>query len=740
MANLTSTLTVRLIDAVTGPARAAARSIRGIGSAVDDVSGRRTAIAGAVNAMSRDMTRAGRSLQRNVQRMSTGFSMPTGFATFFGARSVYDFEKTSNALQAVTGATMEQRKAIQSLARDLNALFPFTNAQIMSAAFELGRAGFKYEQIIGTLKDTLNLALSGDIDLQESADIATNVLTAMRLPIKTTEQAAESLRRVNDALSYAAANSNTDVRMMGQTFKYVGPIAAAAGLSIEEVAAASMIMAKNGIRASEAGVAMRSALVRMVKPTKPMVGALERLNINLNDFIKRGRQISGADVVKSLMADGVDVSGLESQIDAVLNDPSLQGSLAKMTQRLTELISAEGDGFLDKSVLAEAISDTLTAAGAEVDFFGFIRALREKGADVGDIARIFDVRQGSRLATLLAGDLDAQLSDVVANASGATDRMSRIWMQGVVGDWTELVAATENLFLAIADAGVLKTARDVIVSITDALKALAASNPQLLEFGTYALVLAGILGPLGMLLSGVVSGFLSIYAIFRLMKAAGFGTAGILGAAVGGGGAGGAAAGAAAGGAAAAGKSGWLSRLVRGAGAVGAGLLVKDLLGWIDPKGNLWGMTSGVDAWFERNFGFNPSQIGGGGKGAVDKAAMAGDLEAWLERQAEIDARLRQIEANTHPAMRDAPNPERDRLITERATIEGQIAEARRAGQSTGAAFNEGLNSEMDKALENARRQMDRLKQELEQTIRPVIQPRVDGSALRGVHADVGVE
>ncbi len=339
----------------------------------------------------------------------------------------------------------------------------------MKGAYELGRAGFKYDQIMGSMKGMLNLALAGDIAIKESSDIATNILTAMRLPMKTVEQASDSLTRVNDALAYSASNSNTDVRMMGETFKYVGPMAAAAGMSIEQVAAASMVMARNGIRASEAGVAMRSALVRMVRPTKPMLQALSRMNIDIDKFVKGGRQISAQDVISSLAVDGIDASSFSKQIEQVLNDPSLNQSLSKLSAKLAEIIGGDGTA-VDKSKLAETITDVLTAAGSEVDFFGFIRALREKGADLGDIARIFDARQGSRLITLLAGDLDKALSDVEKNSKGATDRMAKTMMKGIVGDWAEFEASVENLFVSIAESGVLKTASEAFKLAADGLK------------------------------------------------------------------------------------------------------------------------------------------------------------------------------------------------------------------------------------------------------------------------------
>lgn len=757
MANLTSVLTVRLIDAVAGPARAAANSIRGIGNAVDSTNARRLAIGGAVSTMVSDVGKQTQVLKRNLHNMTTGLSMPAGFLTFFGARAVYDFEKTSNALQAVTDITDEQRKSIQNYAKELNELFPATNSEIMKGAYELGRAGFKYDQIMGSMKGMLNLALAGDIAIKESSDIATNILTAMRLPMKTVEQASDSLTRVNDALAYSASNSNTDVRMMGETFKYVGPMAAAAGMSIEQVAAASMVMARNGIRASEAGVAMRSALVRMVRPTKPMLQALSRLNVDIDKFVKGGRQISAQDVISSLAVDGIDASSFSKQIEQVLNDPSLNTSLSKLSAKLTEIIGGDGSA-VDKSKLAETITDVLTAAGSEVDFFGFIRALREKGADLGDIARIFDARQGSRLITLLAGDLDKALSDVEKNSKGATDRMAKTMMKGIVGDWAEFEASVENLFVSIAESGVLKTASEAFKLAADGLKSLAQSNPKLLEFGTYALMIAGVLGPIALVGGGVISFFTSLLAMLLLVTKVGRGALGVAGAAMGisGGagatGAGAAAAGAAAGAGAASKGSSLLGKAAKGAGIIGTAWTVKEVLDAVDPEGNLWGLTSGIDAWIESKTGINPSKVGGSqrvGPEATPEEGRAHDISEWQARQAEIDARLAQIEKNTHPAMRDMPNIERDNLQAERSMLDQQInaaipqaqpAEAAAAAKQTMDGYNAALSTELSAAEAQIDAFMARIKQKMATTLSPVISPRLDTSSISGLHADIGVE
>ena len=756
MANLTSILTVRLIDAVTAPARAAANSIRGIGTAVDSTNARRLAIGGALTTMVTDVGKATDRLRRNFNNMTSGLSMPASFLTFFGARSVYDFEKTSNALQAVTNVTDVQRKSIQSYAKELNELFPATNSEIMKGAFELGRAGFKYEQIMGSMKGMLNLALAGDIEIKESADIATNILTAMRLPMKTTEQAAASLTRVNDALAYAASNSNTDVRMMGETFKYVGPMAAAAGMSIEQVSAASMVMARNGIRASEAGVAMRSALVRMVRPTKPMLAALERMNVNVNDFVKSGRQISAQDIVSSLAVDGIDASTYAKQIEQVLSDPSINKSLSKLTEKLANVIGGDGS-VMDKSKLAETITEALTAAGSEVDFFGFIRALREKGADLGDIARIFDARQGSRLITLLAGDLDKALSDVESGAKGATDRMAKIMMNGIVGDWAAFTASIENLFVTLGESGVLKTASEALKWTADSLKSLSESNPKLLEFGTYAVLIMAALGPIAIVGGGVISFFLSLVSLMMLATKFGRGalavaaaTMGVTGATAAGA-AGTAAAGATFAGAKTKGTS-LFGKIIKGAGVVGTAYTINEILGAIDPEGNLWGLTSGIDAWMKEKTGIDPSNVGASVSSAPrvsPEEGRAHDLAEWQARQAEIDARLSQIEKNTHPSMRDMPNIERDNLQTERMMLDQQIKDTTPQGDAAGGAsaadvtmgaYNQAMAQQLAAAKVQMQQFMSEITAMMQTTITPTIRPRLDMSAVSGVHADTGVE
>ncbi len=484
--------------------------------------------------MTANLTKAFGNLQRNIERMNS-LSVPLMFAGGFGAKAVYDFEKIGNAVQAVTDLTDEQRKSLEDYAKQLNALFPYNNAEIMKAAFELARAGLNTDQVIGALKETLNLGLAGDIELQRAADIATNAIMAFGLKMGTTEEVAASLRRVVDNLAYAANKSNTDVSLMGDTFKYVAPMARAAGLAIEDVSAAAMIMANNGIKGAEAGVALRSALVRMVRPTKPMMAALAGLNLDLGEFVKKARDVTASDVVSFLNVEGIDAKPMSKAIQKLLDDKELQAAPDQLLQRIVDVVTdgLGSDSAVDRSKLSEAVSEALTVAGSQVDLKGFIKALQDRGATLGDIAKIFDQRQGARLMTLLFGDMFAAADDVVKNATGSANKMSETRQKGIVGAWARLTASWENLFVTIGKSGVAEAAAQMFDNMAAAIDRLAAVSPEALKFGTYALGALMVLGPLGLVLRGVVGFFGSIAAACQLIAAGAGGVVAVFRAAMG---------------------------------------------------------------------------------------------------------------------------------------------------------------------------------------------------------------
>jgi hypothetical protein len=444
----------------------------------------------------------------DVAPVSAGAGMLLGDA----ARRVYEYEKVGNAAEAVGQLTAQERELLEQRAAALNLEYPFSNKEIMDAAFELGRAGYKFEQIRASLGETLNLSLAGDIGLGRAADIITNITKAMRMPEGTADEVVNSTRKVSDAIAYAATNSNASVEELSTTFKYVAPLAAATSMSLEKLSVASMALANNGIKGSNAGTGLRFALTRMLKPSKEALKALDRLNIKIGDFVKGSKKISAEDLVGQLSLDGIDASNFTGEIEAILNDPELQGAPEKLAARLGSMLTEElgKDSIVDAKALTDSLTESLAVLGTEVDFFRFMRELRKNPLSEALMPTIMGVRHGSKMLAFYASDFDGMLADMEAGYAGAADRMSKIRMKGVVGDFMRLAASYDNFIMTLSKTGVLTAAANAMVGLANALQTLSDLNPQILEFGTYGLVALTAMAPLGFILSGVASaiGFL----------------------------------------------------------------------------------------------------------------------------------------------------------------------------------------------------------------------------------------
>ncbi len=492
-------LILRLVDKVSVPAKVMVGALNGVRQAT-----------GALNKAAMAAPRAIGRMGRHARRASYDtalLSAPIIAGASAAARSVYEYKKMGNAMEAVGRLTESQRGILERYGKTLNEDFPFLNKDILGAAFELGRAGQSFTQIMGSLRSTLNVALAGDMPLKETADIMTNIAQAMRLPMETADQTKETMKRIGDALAYAATRSNTDIHEMGVMFRYVAPLAAATGMSLEEASVAAMNLANNGIKASNAGTGLRFALARLLNPSKAALSALNRLDINLGDYIKGARAITGAGVVGQLALDGIDAKGLESKIDKVLNDPAIKRAPAKLVAALTEMISNQlGDeGIIDRKVLSDSLAETLTVLGTDIDFRGLLRTLRDNPDAEALIPTIFGARHGPKIMALLAGDFDGTLKRMVEEYSGAANKMAKVRTKGIVGVWLRLQAVIDNLIQTLSDTGVLGKASNAITAATDGIRKLGEVNPMLLEFGTYALLGLASLAPLGFAIAGVAA-------------------------------------------------------------------------------------------------------------------------------------------------------------------------------------------------------------------------------------------
>lgn len=198
-----------------------------------------------------------------------GLTALGGYAIKVGS----SFEAGMSKVQAISGATNEELTALTEKAKEMGAKTKFSATESAEAFQYMAMAGWKTGDMLNGIEGIMNLAAASGEELASVSDIVTDALTAFGL------QASDSAHFA-DVLAKASSNSNTNVGLMGETFKYVAPLAGSMGYSIEDTAVAIGLMANAGIKGSQAGTALRSTMTRLVKPPKEAAEALKKLGIS----------------------------------------------------------------------------------------------------------------------------------------------------------------------------------------------------------------------------------------------------------------------------------------------------------------------------------------------------------------------------------------------------------------------------------------------------------------------------
>ncbi len=191
---------------------------------------------------------------------------------FLPIKAAADFERAMSKVLAVTTGAENRFTELQKVASELGRTTKFTATEVANGLSFLGLAGFTAAESISAIEPALHLAAAGAIDLATSADIASNVLQAMRLPV-------HELTQVTDVLANTATSANTNILQLAEALKYAAPPAAAAGIEIEQLAALLGTLGNAGIQASLAGTSLRAILASLAKPSKEAQETMQRLGV-----------------------------------------------------------------------------------------------------------------------------------------------------------------------------------------------------------------------------------------------------------------------------------------------------------------------------------------------------------------------------------------------------------------------------------------------------------------------------
>ena len=186
------------------------------------------------------------------------------------------FESAMSEVQAISGATGKDFEELTAKAQEMGAKTKFSASESAEAMQYMAMAGWKTEDMLAGIEGIMNLAAASGEDLATTSDIVTDALTAFGL-------SAGDAGTFANVLAVASANANTNVSMLGESFKYVAPVAGALGYSAEDTAIALGLMANAGIKGSQGGTALRSSLSRLIKPTKDSAAVMEQYGLSLTN-------------------------------------------------------------------------------------------------------------------------------------------------------------------------------------------------------------------------------------------------------------------------------------------------------------------------------------------------------------------------------------------------------------------------------------------------------------------------
>lgn len=259
-------------------------------------------------------------------------------------KTTADFDAAMSNVQAISGATGEQFEKLRDKAVEMGSKTKFSASESADALTYMAMAGWKTDEMLDGLEGIMNAAAATGSDLATTSDIITDALTAFGM------EASES-GHMADVLTKASNNANTNIEMLGETFKYVAPVCGTLGISLEDCAVAAGLMGNAGIKASDAGTSMRKGLLNLASPTKSVAEAMEAYNIKLIE-----NEDGSINLMKTMQNMRTQLGGLSeaeqtAAISAIAGKNAVSGWAA--------IVNASDDDF---NKLTAAIADSNGAA------------------------------------------------------------------------------------------------------------------------------------------------------------------------------------------------------------------------------------------------------------------------------------------------------------------------------------------------------------------------------------------
>ena len=307
-------------------------------------------------------------MAKGAAAASAGITGALAASTAAGA----SFESQMSTVQAISQASESEMARLKALAKQMGIETKFSATEAGQGLEYMAMAGWDVDSMLAGLPGIMNLAAASEEDLGQVSDIVTDAMTAFNLEASRSAEFA-------DVLAQASARSNTDVAMMGQTFKYVAPVAGALGFSIQDTATAISLMANAGIKGEQAGTSLRAIFSRIVKPTAEVASAMERIRLSVTN--SDGSMRSLDEILRDLRAgfSGLSESERASTAASLAGQEAMSGMLA--------LVNASDEDY-------EKLSDSIYHAKGAAEEMAGVRMDNLKG----DVTLLKSSAEGAGIA------------------------------------------------------------------------------------------------------------------------------------------------------------------------------------------------------------------------------------------------------------------------------------------------------------------------------------------------------
>lgn len=437
-----------------------------------------------IDVAGKKMETVGNSIAGAGKKMM-GVTTVIGSVGVAAVKTAADFDSAMSQVAAVSGATGKDFDALRNKAREMGAKTKFSATEAAEAMNYMAMAGWKTEDMLDGIEGVMNLAAASGEDLATTSDIVTDALTAFGLSAKDSGHFA-------DILAAASSNANTNVSMMGETFKYCAPIAGALGFSAEDTAEAIGLMANAGIKSSQAGTALRT--------------------------------------IMNNLAGDVKISG-KAIGDVTIATTNADGSMRDLSDILADCRSAFGN--LTESEKAQA-AESLVGKNA---MSGFLALMNAGQGDIDKLSSAIDNCDGSaeKMAMTMQDNLAGQLTILKSQLQELAISFGDILMpairsivsklQGFVDKLNGMDEGTKRTIVTIAL--LVASIGPLLVIIGTAISKIGVAMQGFVKLanGISKLKIAiqggtGVLGKLGATLGGISAPVLAVVAVIAVLVAA----------------------------------------------------------------------------------------------------------------------------------------------------------------------------------------------------------------------------